>query len=115
MAEEFFVARAEMRGRLEAAGHCNAGNRHAGLQQQLARPVEAQLAIVAPRIAVEMLAEQPLEVAAREADALGDSVEAERLVDMLFHERGGVDDLLLSGADASKQGHPLPVQRFPDA
>src|SRR5262245_55016360 len=64
LAEEIAIALGEVRGGDEAAGERDVDNRHVSLQQQQPRPVEPQLDVVARRRAVEILAEQALELAA---------------------------------------------------
>ena len=65
-----------MRRRGEAADPGDLGHRHVGLEQQLPGPIEAELAVPAAGMAIEMLAEEALEMAARDADAAGDGIEA---------------------------------------
>ena len=67
MPEPTAVALREMRRRLEAARRADRHDRHRGLQQQLARAVQAQLQVVPLRHAIDV----PLEQTARSAAATG--------------------------------------------
>ena len=67
LAEGLAVAFREMRGGDEAAGQRHVEHRHVGLQQQQPRAVEAQLEVIARRRAVQVFAEQPLELTASRA------------------------------------------------
>src|SRR3546814_13238129 len=75
------------RSRDEAAGQRHVDHRHVGLQQQQAGLVEPQLEIVARRRAVQVLAEQALELAGGEVGAACQLAAAERLLQVLLHGR----------------------------
>src|SRR5579875_3997325 len=115
MPKEVLETLAEMRRRLKTARDRDVHDRHIGLQQQLARARKAELQIIAGGAAIEMLLEKPLEVPPRQSDPCCHHVEAQGLFDIGFHERGGIDDLLLFGADPRKERYPLLVLGATDA
>src|SRR5437773_1820043 len=66
-AVEGAVAFGEMRRRREAAGERHIDHRHVGLKQQRARLLQSKLEVIALGRAVEITAEQALELASRQA------------------------------------------------
>src|ERR1044071_2034810 len=83
LAEEVAIALREVRRRDEAAGERYVDHREVGLQQQQSGAVEPQLDVVARGRAVEVLAEQPLELAARQAGGRSQRRPGQRLLQTL--------------------------------
>jgi hypothetical protein len=104
-----------VRRRHEAAGERHVDDAHAGLQQQLARLVQAKVKVVARRRAAQVLLEQPFELAAREAHGLRELVQAHGLFQVGLHQGDRLHQLRLAGPEREAQRHPLAIVASTDA
>lgn len=94
------VAFREMRRRSEAAGQRHVDDAHVGLQQQAARLLEPQLHVIALGAAIEVAAEQALELAGRHAHLRRKIRRAHRILDGALHALHHRDELGVAHADA---------------
>src|SRR4051794_29025136 len=115
LAEHLPVASREVRRRHEAGGAGDAHDRQVGLVDQVARPLEARLEVELGRRAAEVAAEQALELAPREADAAGQRLLAQRLLDVSLHDLDRADQLRVVDAEPHRQRHALAVVGPADA
>ncbi len=104
-----------MRPRGEAAGQADLDDRLAGLHQQLARLVQAQFQVILAGHAIEVLLEDALQLAPRDAHVLGDLVGGQRLFDIGFHQQHRLGQLGVAGAEAILQRNALTLAAFADA
>ena len=108
---ELAVAFREMRGGDEAAGDRHLDHRHRRLDQQMPGAVEPDLQIVAGRRAAHLLAEQPLDLAPRQADRVGDLDQRQRLGEVRLHQLDDVEHLGVLHAEPGAQRQALAVGR----
>ena len=101
--------------RLEAAGDRYFHDGHGGLQQQLARAAQAHVEVVFGGHLAYVALEQALDLAPRHTNQRRDLVQRQRLLDIRFHERGGLDQVLVKQAHAGLQRNVLAVLVVADA
>src|SRR5436189_6466243 len=64
---------------------------------------------------MQILREQPLELARREVDARGNLGDVARFLARTLHNANGRDELFVGKAKTALNGHPLPIPRSTDA
>ena len=103
------VAAREVVRRAEPAGRGHLQDGHRGLQQQLARTLQACLQVVLLGRIPQVALEEPLHLPAREPGARGERIERERLLDVLVHQLRHGNQALVSAAHLGAQRHVLRV------
>jgi hypothetical protein len=99
----------------EAAGAGDVHDGEVGLVEQVAGALEAELEVVLRRGAAHVAAKEALELAAREADILGQLLLRQRVLDVGFHQLDRHDELGMVDAEADADRHALAVVRPADA
>ena len=79
------------------------------MQQQLPRPLQSELEVIAGWDNIEVLLEEPFELPPRQTDVVRQFAERHRLFDVGFHQRYRFGELRLGRSDAVLQRHALPV------
>ena len=96
-----------MRAGGKPAGQANLHNRLAGLLQQLAGAAQAQFQIIFGRHGVQVLLEQPFQLAAGDANIKGNVVGGQRFFNIGFHQAHCLGELGLAAANAGLQRNAL--------
>ena len=101
------VAFREMRRGSEAAGERHIDHRHLGQEEQIACPLEAEFHVVAFRGAVEVAAEETLQLPCRHPCLLGERAWTNGLLDVHLHCPDHGDQLGMPHAKAARYGQTL--------
>src|SRR5215218_5021292 len=115
LAEELTVAAREMRCGHEAAREPDREDRHTGLEEELARTLQAQAKIIPRRRLADILPEQAFELPRRQAGFLRERGTRQRLLEVALHEFGHAEDLRVGDAEPGTQLHSLPLIGLPHA
>src|ERR1700693_743520 len=114
-AELMPIRRGEMRGRAEAAGDADVGDRHGGLRQQRASALEPPALPQRRGRLAEMTLEQPLELARRQSRLAGDGADAQPLIELALDQTHGGLEPLVRGRGRDRRRQRLALAGAPPA
>ena len=99
----------------KATGHGDAGDRHGGLLQQLAAAAQAQGDVVLRGGETEAAVEEPLQLTLRDVRHARQLLEGQRLLDVGFHQSGGLGNRRIAAAEPGGDRDALPILAVADA